>query len=781
MGKRSVWCWAVLCVLCVAGVAMGELVGHWKLDEGAGGTIIDSSGNGNDGTISGVPTVIPGVQGKALEFHGLGASGGGGDYINCGSGASLDITGPISIALWIQPGADDPEGKGTETAPMAKALSTGSPSWSWQVRYGWGGAPQPYMAFTFNTSPRAWAFVGQNLTKDEWSHIACSYDGTTLRCYLNGEETDSTSMGAITSSPTPVLIGSDGWGCDWIGGIDDVRIYNHGLTPDELIEAMLAGGPELASDPVPEKEATDVPRDVVLGWTAGEYAATHDVYLGTVFEDVNDASRADPRDVLVSQGQNEVSYAPQGVLAFDTTYYWRIDEVNAAPDYTVFKGEVWNFTVEPLAYPVEGVTVTSNAISDPGAGPENTINGSGLNADDQHSTKSQDMWLGSASGDEPIWLQYDLGRVCKLHEMLVWNYNVTFESVLGFGVSSATVEYSADGAEWATLGDVELAQGTSKDDYTANTTVDLAGPAARYVKLTINDNWGMLTQYGLSEVRFLYIPVQARDAQPADGATDVAPDVALGWRAGREAASHDVYLGMAPDALTLAGTVNQASYTPGSLDFGTTYYWQIDEVNATATPSVWAGDLWTFSTQEYALIDGFETYNDDVDAGTTIFDTWLDGWVNDNGSTVGYFDAPFAEQTIVHSGDQAMPLEYNNTGSPFYSEAERTFDTPQDWTVSGADSLMLYFQGAADNSPQTLYVTLEDSAGKSATVYSSDPDAILLAEWQPWPIPLSEFTGVNLTRVERMIIGVGNRANPSAGGEGIVYIDDIGYGKPATP
>ena len=71
--------------------------------------VLDSSGNGNDGTIVGNPTWIDGVQGTALEFHGLGAAGGGGDYIDCGNDASLDIPGPISIALWIKPGADDPE------------------------------------------------------------------------------------------------------------------------------------------------------------------------------------------------------------------------------------------------------------------------------------------------------------------------------------------------------------------------------------------------------------------------------------------------------------------------------------------------------------------------------------------------------------------------------------------------------------------------------------------------------------------------------------------------
>jgi len=205
--------------------------------------VLDSSGNGNDGTIVGAPTFVdgPAGYGTAMEFHGLGAAGGGGDYIDCGNDASLDIAGPISIALWIKPGADDPEGQGTETAPMAKAMS-GIDPWNWQVRYGWG-SPQPYMAFTFNTSPRAWAYVGQNLVRDEWAHIACSHDGTTLKCFLNGEQTDSTPMGQIATGEAPVLIGSDGWGCDWIGAIDEVAIYNRGLSAGEV--RYLAGFREM--------------------------------------------------------------------------------------------------------------------------------------------------------------------------------------------------------------------------------------------------------------------------------------------------------------------------------------------------------------------------------------------------------------------------------------------------------------------------------------------------------------------------------------------------------
>jgi len=77
------------------------------------------------------------------------------------------------------------------------------------------------------------------------------------------------------------------------------------------------------------------------------------------------------------------------------------------------------------------------------------------------------------------------------------------------------------------------------------------------------------------------------------------------------------------------------------------------------------------------------------------------------------------------------------------------------------------------NSPDTLYVALADSAGKTAVVANPDPDAVLKSDWTPWKIPLSEFAGVNLARVETIYIGVGDRDNPTPNGSGILYIDDI--------
>ena len=106
--------------------------------------------------------------------------------------------------------------------------------------------------------------------------------------------------------------------------------------------------------------------------------------------------------VLASQGQSAGSYAPAG-LAFGQTYYWRIDEVNAPPGSAVVKGGMWSFTVEPYAYPIKNVTATASS-AQPGAGPEKTVDGSGLNSLDQHSIELKDMWLsaGATAGLDPV-------------------------------------------------------------------------------------------------------------------------------------------------------------------------------------------------------------------------------------------------------------------------------------------------------------------------------------------------------------------------------------------
>jgi len=746
MCKRLTYLVALVLVLALVGGAWADLVGHWSFDEGAGTVAADSSGNGNDGALEDGPTVVDGQFGKALAFDGSRVAIGASDSLT----ADL-FQGSFTLVAWL-----NPKRTGNTWQQVFRSVATsfnndtlfinndGRLSWRGTVNGGWAGG-------MCETAPDV-------VPADQWTHAAVVGDGTNFRIYVNGALSQESAFQTTDGANATYYIGGDptATGESYAGMADEVAVFDHALTEAEVKAAMQGiSGAELAASPSPEDATIDVPRDVVLGWEAGEFAATHDVYLGTAFDDVNDADRGNPMGVLVSEGQAAASYDPDGLLDFGLTYYWRIDEVNAAPDNTIFKGGVWSFTTEPFSYAIEGVVATSNGTPQADADPENMVNGSGLNENDEHSTAAPDMWLASPVGDEPLTIEFELDRVYKMHEMLIWNYNVQFELLLGFGIKDVTVEYSENGIDWAVLGDAELAQGTARADYTANTAIDLQGVAAQFVKLTVNAGFGMMGQFGLSEVRFMQIPAHAREPQPDDGATDVSVATDLAWRAGRDAISHEVNFGTDPNALALVDSVDAPSFDPGTLDLGTTYYWKIDAVQEVDS---WEGSLWSFGTQEFLVVDDFESYTDDE--GSRIYETWIDGYgVADNGSTVGHLEAPFAETTIIHGGAQSMPLFYDNTGTAI-SEAELAL--AQNWTTSGIQSLSLYFQGAAGNGGQ-LYVKINGTK----VAYDGAAADITEAMWLPWNIELSAIGG-NVSNVTSLIVGI-----EGAGAAGVVYIDDI--------
>jgi Concanavalin A-like lectin/glucanases superfamily/F5/8 type C domain len=763
--RLSVGLLAVLLLILSTGAFAADsgLVGWWKFDEGAGTTAGDSSRNGNTGTLAGPEWIAPGwdQKGHCLEFL---YEGDESDVVDLGH---MDVVGEgITITAWANPYSFS-----RHDARIISKSSTGATAdghW-WML----GTINGVNVRFRLKTNESATTLTlidtAGVLVTGEWQFITARWDGTTASTYVNTVETGSAAKGgtAVALDPSvPAAIGNQPAVAEdgprgWDGLIDDVRVYNRALTLEELDEVMLGAGPgaatELASAPVPGDAQTDVPRDTVLSWAAGLFAGTHDVYLGTSLDDVNVASRTDALDVLVSEGQTATMYESPAVLEYGQTYYWRVDEVNTAPDNTIFKGDLWSFTVEPVAYPIEAIVATSNAVPQAGADPASMIDGSGLNENDEHSIAATDMWLGAPAGDDPVTIEYAFDQAYKLREMLVWNYNVQFELMLGFGIKDVTVEYSENGADWTVLGDVTLAQGTARADYAANTTIDFGGVKAQSVRLTVNSGHGMMGQYGLSEVRFLYIPVSSREPQPADGQAGVSPDAVLTWRAGREAVSHEVYFGADEQAVVLVDTVGGSSYAPDDLELGTTYYWKVGEVNEAMVPTTWDGPVWSFSTQEYLVVDDFESYDNE---DNVIYETWIDGWFNETGSTVGYLEEPFAERTIVHEGSQSMPLFYDNA-SAGTSEAERAL-AGQDWTEAGITTLTLYFRGDPDNSGGQLYVKIN---GVKVT-YDGDADALATLLWQPWNIDLVSV-GTNLGNVTTLLVGV------EGGGSGVVYIDDI--------
>jgi len=407
-----------------------------------------------------------------------------------------------------------------------------------------------------------------------------------------------------------------------------------------------------------------------------------------------------------------------------------------------------------------------------GSAPEKTIDGSGLDDSDLHSTSPQDMWLSDMLGLQPTWIEYQLDKVYKLQEMSVWNQNQIIEPSIGYGFKDVSIEYSADGIAYTTLGTAhEFARGPGAAGYAANTTVDFGGAVAKYVKLTVNSGWeSILTQYGLSEVRFFYLPIWAREPNPDSGATDANVDAVLSFRAGREAAAHDMYLSTDEQAV-IDGTAPVVTVTEpshaSSLDLATTYYWRVDEVNDVEMPAIFQGDLWNFTTQEYVVVDDFESYNDipvGEEGSNLVYVAWVDGFDNPsaNGSTMGYVTAESLETGNVHDGRKSVPLAYNNTTAGT-SEVSRTFTPARDWTAHGVTTLSLWFAGDIANIPGQLYVKVNGVR----IDYAGDAGNLALADWQLWGIDLTAIS-TDLGNVTSLTIGI-----QGPGATGSLLLDDI--------
>lgn len=131
-------------------------------------------------------------------------------------------------------------------------------------------------------------------------------------------------------------MGNQRW---FAGAMDDIRIYDHVIPVSEIPTIMDDIPVGIALEPRSKDEQTDVYRDTHLGWKPGEFAVKHDIYLGTVWEDVNDATVANPLGLLVGEGIETTTFDP-GRLEFETTYYWRVDEINRPPDPTVYGKQV---------------------------------------------------------------------------------------------------------------------------------------------------------------------------------------------------------------------------------------------------------------------------------------------------------------------------------------------------------------------------------------------------------------------------------------------------------
>jgi len=701
-------------LLVLTGLAQADLVGWWKLDETAGTVAKDSSGYGNDGTCQGTIGWTVGKVGGAWQGDGTSS------YIRIPHSESLNLSNAVTIAMWVY----------STGAPTRQLICKGTGGTAW-----WSS----YSLRMGNTVPatgtRRLNFRGNNtgshpnllwsntdIPTNEWLHIAVTFDiaapGNNQKIYFNGLlDAENSSSTPLSTNTADLLIGADAYGTTrwwWAGMIDDVRIYNEAL-PAGLIPVIMAGGsltPGIAVNPQPADKATDVRRDVILSWQPGAYPCTHDVYLGTSLAEVEAATRDKPGAVLLGKDHTSTSIEP-GLLQFGQTYYWRVDEVNTSPDRTIYKGSIWSFTVEPYAYSISPIAATASSSLNQDSGPTKTIDRSGLNTSDQHSTNNSDMWLSDPAQPLPAWIQFQFDNLYMFQKLLAWNSNMAIEPTVGLGAKDVEILYSQDGLSWSSLGSFQFNQAPGNPNYSPNTQIDLAGIIARYIRLNIKTNYSnLINQTGISEIRFFQIPTRAFYPNPPNAATNIPLDATANFRPGRLASSHTIYL--ASDQTTVANasapsiSTQQHSFNISQFNplYATTYYWRVDEVNQLANPTTWQGNIWSFTTAQYAVVDDFEAYDDICNR---IFFYWTDGLGhsgskdcgvpaatgNGTGSTVGNINPPFAERTIVNSGRQSMPLAYDNSSAPYYSQTTRLLDPPQDWTKGGVDTLTIYLRGMA--------------------------------------------------------------------------------------
>jgi hypothetical protein len=522
--------------------------------------------------------------------------------------------------------------------------------------------------------------------------------------------------------------------------------------------------PQTAWKPYPPDGMKYVDPNQDLSWEKGLGAVFYTLYLGRTFDEVNTATTGGMMVV-------GTPYEPS-VLALDTTYYWRVDAF-AFPANVTYKGPVCSFTTRGTGGGVKAQYFTGIDVS--GTLALTRIEGSidhawaGAEVIPGASDNVSARW--TANLEAPFTETYNLITTSDDGVRLWFDGRLVIDNWTDHGAADDSVEVDLIGGqvysvrmEWYESGGDAVAQ--------------LSWESPSLPRQIIGQGW-------------LQLPTKATSPYPANTAVDVQQAVTLRWAPGDQAASHDIYFGSDKDAVA-AGTTPAARqgreeliWNPGVLEWGQTYYWRVDEVNAAEADSPWKGVVWSFTTADFLVVDDFESYTDEV--GSRVFQTWLDGFGyteptevagNGTGATVGYLQPPFAELRIVHGGYQSMPMDYNNVNAPYYSEAERTWTTPQNWTVKGVNTLVLYVRGQSSNGAGPLYVAIQDSAGHTGVVIHADPAAVTSADWLEWKIPFSRFTGVNAAAIRKMYIGVGNRAAPAQGGAGSLYIDDIRVTKP---
>jgi len=772
-----------------------SIEGVWLFDEASGNIARDSSGHGYDADLKDNPVWVEGKFGHALEFQ-------GGSYLDIrNSSVNLAFGGsePFSITAWVRN-----QGGGTVIGKFN------------------GGIIGAYIlvingdgTVTFHREVAPWTFSGNKaLPNNDFGHVAVTYDGIEMKIYINGEFDSQQDRGSQnTDTVTPVLIGArftNNEPSEFFNGVlDEVALFNVALTAEQIRDVMSGLTFLKAFNPNPENGALYEDTWVSLSWSPGDFAASHDVYMGENFDDVNngtaDTFRGNQNLAFFVVGFPGYPY-PDGLVP-GTTYYWRIDEVNDLHPDSPWVGDVWSFTAPPRsAYnpvPADGAkflgpdvklswsagfdTILHNVylgdnFADVDAGTGGTSKGPAgtisytprglepgktyywrIDEFDGITTHKGNIWSFAVAGTGGgVRADYYKGMNFENFVLTRTDPQINFNWGNPGGPDPAVGDDNFS-VRWT--GEVEAAFTETytfypRTDEGVRLFVDGQLLVDRWIDRTVAENRGTIdliagntyslimeyyenTGSAVAELHWssprtpkqlipqaaLALPVKSSSPTPRSGSVDVMQTTVLSWGPGDYATSHEIYLGTDEEAVRNAtrtspeykGTkaLGNESYDPGKMNWDTTYYWRVDEINPANADSPWIGNLWRFTTADFLIIDDFEGYDarenqiwyswhDGLGYGTPGVPPYFGG--NGTGAAVGdETTASFTEETIVHGGSQSMPLAYDNNkqGYSKFSEAELTLTASRDWTEGDVTILTLWFRG----SPGSVGSFIEAPAG----------------------------------------------------------------------
>jgi len=722
MSKKLIYLVSFVLVLglTLTSTASAELVAWWRFDEGSGTTAVDSSGNGNDGTLEGGAQWVAGQLGGALGFN----------------GSNARVVAPnipfnnrsFTIVMWVNAVLYT-----GEQVVFSTGL-TGSNNTDMHLRIGGVGsgnvpAGGVRMGFYNNDLDTAGGLIQENT----WYHITFWYDfeNQNRRIYINGVQEAEASATPYLGTTGNTVIGAWGTGQWFRGIIDDVQVYNHALTEAEIQAAMLGlEGYPFAFGPTPADGAIHADTWVNLSWSPGDFAVSHDVYFGDNFDDVNDGAEGafignQPSTYFVV-GFPGFPY-PEGLVP-GTTYYWRIDEVNDADPNSPWKGKLWSFSIPPKtaysAKPADGAELVALDVKlswTGGFGAKLHYVYFGDNFDD----------VNNAAGGLPQGTAtYNPGPL-KLAKTYYWRVD-EFDAV---------ATYKGDVWSFTTQGAVVSLK-------PSNGAVD--------VKQTQILSWSPGVNAASHQVYF------GTDKAVVRNANTSSPEYKGAKAFGSESYDPGKLLWDATYYWRIDEVNNANADSPWKgpvWSFTTANFLVVDDFE---DYNVGNNEIW-WSWKDGL---GYAAHgNEPAYPG------------NGTGAAVGDESTPsYTEETIIHGGSQSMPLFYDNSVLK-YSEAQKTLTYPRDWTENGVSTLTIWFRGDSANAAETLYVALNGSA----VVSHDNPNAAQIDKWTQWNIDLQAFAGqgVNLVNVNTIALGLGNKKNPVVGGSGTMYFDDIRLYLPA--